>query len=61
MVQIYDPIAELPQLREAAFPADGILPAEGGWGLRLVSLLTAAWGFYSTDDGKSVWASFTRY
>jgi len=61
VVEVHDPTDELPQLRDPQFPADGILLPGGGWGLKLVSLLTESWGFYRTDGGKAVWASFTRY
>ncbi|MFI5613671.1 ATP-binding protein [Amycolatopsis sp. NPDC051903] len=39
----------------AAVPAKRSSGADGGWGLRLVELLSLAWGVTPTAGGKVVW------
>jgi hypothetical protein len=58
VIEVADPITDPPTLREPVL--DGDLMA-GGWGLRLVGLLTDSWGYYPSWNGKTVWACFSRY
>ena len=54
VTEVADPIADPPTLREQG-------EDEAGRGLALVEFFADCWGYYKTEDGKSVWASFTRY
>jgi Histidine kinase-like ATPase domain len=56
VIEIADLLHEPPQPIEQAQ-----VDTEGGRGLLLVELFSASWGWYTTDAGKSVWASFVRY
>jgi hypothetical protein len=56
VIEVDDPLAQPPQVREDAKVDD-----EGGRGLVLVELFSHSWGYYTTAIGKCVWASFTRY
>jgi anti-sigma regulatory factor (Ser/Thr protein kinase) len=64
VIEVADPLSQPPKLPEESQELRARIPEsrpEHGWGLGLVSLFSSSWGFYMTDDGKSVWASFTRY
>jgi anti-sigma regulatory factor (Ser/Thr protein kinase) len=56
VIEVADPLTDAPQIR-----ADDDARISGGWGLVFVEVFAESWGYYRTDDGKIVWASFTRY